>query len=277
MAARKASPQKQIRRKAAKSASHATLKVAAGLASDRVLYLYALTPASAPVTAIATFGIDGVGPVRSIACGDFCAWISEVPRAEFGAGIEQRMEDLDWLANASVRHQRVVAELAQRATVLPARFGTIFMQKDSLCDDVAAHARELHAALQHVSGADEWGIKVFRVQSGTAAAAQAASGADYLQQKAARLRQQTRTSGELPAEVAELATGLRKLVRDSGPGGNVSRGQPGLAWQASLLLPRANKKQFDSMVRRFAAANAGALRIEVTGPWPPYSFVKHGS
>jgi hypothetical protein len=56
----------------------------------------------------------------------------------------------------------------------------------------------------------------------------------------------------------------------------VSRGQAGLVWQASLLLPRTAKEKFDAAVRRLSGVARGALRIEITGPWPPYSFVKHG-
>ena len=66
------------------------------------------------------------------------------------------------------------------------------------------------------------------------------------------------------------------MARAVAPGGEVSRGQADLEWQAAVLLPRKAKPRFDRVVRRFAQASNQAYRIEVTGPWPPYSFVRHG-
>jgi hypothetical protein len=200
---RGARPKKSAQSRSKKSAS--ALRLASPKSANELLYLYALTPARKQVGTITVPGVDGNSPVHGIACAEFQAWASRVPAAEFGSGLERKMEDLDWLAAASIRHQRVVAELAKHATVLPARFGTIFNSEQSLAADVAGRATELRSALAHVSGADEWGIKVFRVQQAAAPLTFAASGADYLKQKAARLHEQSRGSAELPAEVAVLA------------------------------------------------------------------------
>ena len=81
---------------------------------------------------------------------------------------------------------------------------------------------------------------------------------------------------ELPAKVQSLAAELKRMARAVAPGGQVSSGQADLAWQAAVLLPRKAKARFDRAVRRFAQASNQAYRIEVTGPWPPYSFVRHG-
>lgn len=187
------------------------------------------------------------------------------------------MQNLEWLAEASVRHQAVLSELARRGAVLPARFGLVFSSEAALTRHVAGRARELLSQFRKIEGADEWGIKIFRLQPGPELISSTASGADYLRKKADALRAELARAQKgktVAKEIRELAGELKRLARDVAPGGSVSRGQPGLEWQVSILLPRSARPRFDSLIGRWARTWAGIHRIEVTGPWPPYSFVK---
>jgi hypothetical protein len=44
-------------------------------------------------------------------------------------------------------------------------------------------------------------------------------------------------------------------------------------WQATFLVPRAKRRQWDQTLKNFVERWDGQRRIEVNGPWPPYSFV----
>jgi len=44
-------------------------------------------------------------------------------------------------------------------------------------------------------------------------------------------------------------------------------------WQATFLVPRGRRKQWDKILSEFVERWDGVRRIEVNGPWPPYSFV----
>jgi hypothetical protein len=257
----------QRRKKTARGVSAKKAKRAA--AGNGVLYLYGVTRAAgAPPEAA---GVDGKAAVEGLACSGLTAWVSRVDAREYGAELERNIENLDWLAEASVRHQRVVAGLSQQRTVLPARFGTVFLSEKSLAADVAKRKKEMEAALRRLADADEWGVKVFRVEQPVQAAMSAATGRDYLSQKAAMLK----PSGpsQLADEVRELATALSKVAADAVPAGKVSSGQRGLEWQASFLVRRADRGKWDDILARFARRWGYQRRIECTGPWPPYSFV----
>lgn len=204
----------------------------------------------------------------------FLCWVSRVSRSEFADALSERMRDLEWLSLAGVRHQRVVAEVARQSTALPARFGTVFLTEKSLAEDVARRKTELHAALRKISGADEWGIKIFQLAEPAKASVPGESGAAYLERKAKAM--QPRAPRATAQEVQQLAETLESIAREMAPGGNISQGQTGLEWQASVLVARENKQKFDAAIQRFARDQQQKYRIEVTGPWPPYSFVKHG-
>src|SRR6266481_2341239 len=95
---------------------------------DKALYLYGVSQPQglSPAPTITVPGIDGEHPVRAIPIAGLLCWITRVDGREFAAELNRKMEELEWLAESSVRHQRVVAAIAERTTLLPTRFGTIF-------------------------------------------------------------------------------------------------------------------------------------------------------
>jgi hypothetical protein len=51
-------------------------------------------------------------------------------------------------------------------------------------------------------------------------------------------------------------------------------GRPALLLDAAFLVPAARAARFQNAVRAQAARGVEhGLRIRLTGPWPPYSFV----
>jgi Gas vesicle synthesis protein GvpL/GvpF len=236
--------------------------------ADGLLYLYGISQAAGDKTA--QVGIDGVGRVESIRCAGLVCWVTRVSKRDFGDALAANMENLDWLANASVRHQQVMSAIAAKASVIPARFGSVYVSEQSLAADVAGRKAQLLKALKRVAGADEWGVKVFAARRATAAVS-AASGSDYLRKKASMLHANERLAPD--EQVERLAVELGKTARASANTGKVSGGQRDLVWQASFLVPRSKRKQWEQVLGRFAQAWGEERRIECTGPWPPYSFV----
>jgi len=171
-----------------------------------------------------------------------------------------------------VRHQKAVSEIARHATILPTRFGTIFLTLQSLEEDIKRRRSSLLRELKRFQDSDEWGIKVFALPQARPAIV-ASSGADYLKQKAA---QQARKAGEggVPAEIKKFADAVKKIAAASvESAGSISGARPDLQWQASFLIRRPKQKQLQALLKRFSETWEGKRRIECTGPWPPYSFV----
>jgi hypothetical protein len=255
-----------------RSARKATKKVAGSRQPATVLYLYAISkiPEGAALI-IAADGVDGTAPVEAIRCGDYLCWMSRVSQAEFADQLNDRMQDLEWLATTGLRHQRVVAELSSHLASLPTRFGTVFLTEESLAQHVTSRKRALAEAFQRVDGADEWGIKVFAVSTPKPTpAVKDLSGSDYLKRKAQLLRP---SAGKLDKEVQEFVAALAKLAVATSPGGKASAGQPGLVWHGSFLVRRKDRKKLELALNKYAARWKDARRIDCSGPWPPYSFV----
>lgn len=227
-----------------------------------LLYLYGISDKESNATRV-----EGV---EAIKCGGLVCWVSRVDAKEYGEELQTRMENLDWLAGASVRHQRVVSAIHERITVLPARFATLFVSEESLSADVARRARQLHADLRRVAGADEYGVKIFGLPR-AAEPVSGGSGREYLARKSQLLRQSTPVT--ITPEVEKFVGELQRLAQDSTTGGSVSGGQKNLVWQGSLLVARVQRKGLEQALADFHRRQGGEFRIECTGPWPPYSFI----
>jgi hypothetical protein len=241
---------------------------------ERAVYLYAITaektskPRVLPVS-----GIDGSGRITSMPAGAFTAWLSAVDAAGFAEQLERNVENLEWLAEATLRHQQAINAIAQstHATMLPTRFGVVFSGVQSLVADIRAREKELKASAKRVQGCEEWGVKVFRVAQPSARIFNTAtSGADYLKKKAAALGGDGAGSDQ---QIKEFSSALSKVARAATQSGKVSSGQQGLQWQATFLVPTSRRRQWDNVLRKYATAWGDERSIECTGPWPPYSFV----
>jgi hypothetical protein len=238
--------------------------------APRALYLYGISAPGSTVK-VKGGGVDGISPVESVECSGLRCWISRVDKHEYGDQLAGNMENLDWLATTSVRHQRVVGEIASTLTILPARFGTVFLSDDSLQAHVSERRQQLVQTLKKIEGTEEWGVKLFSIAKEIAEMPPVSSGSDYLRVKAARL--QPAKSKELDPEIKEFVRELQRVTEDSAVSGKVSSGQRNLEWQASFLVRKSKKKEWDSVLRKYATAWQKRREIECTGPWPPYSFI----
>jgi len=242
--------------------------------SGRALYLYGLSQlegVSGKDEEIRATGIDGEDSVKAMEVGGLLAWISEVDSKKFAVDLPNMMDDMEWLSEASVRHQRVVSDIAERVKLLPARFGTVFLGSKSLEADIGSRKKQLDAAFKRIADADEWGIKVFVNTEARAVMQKATSGKNYLQLKAKAIEAQANPVAD--AEISKLESALQKIARASASTGKVSGGLKNLQWQATFLVPRDRRKQWDETLKKFAERWDDSRRIECTGPWPPYSFV----
>jgi Gas vesicle synthesis protein GvpL/GvpF len=237
----------------------------------RVIYLYGITE-SMPRAVFDMIGVDRFSKVESIDCAGVFCWISRVSALDFEKNLAQNMENLDWLAETSVAHQRAIAAIASKTEVLPCRLGTVFRTETSLCKHVLKRMSAFKRDFGRIKGADEWGVKVFEVQPVISTLPKVRSGKDYLKAKAALLpRRRRKVDGA--EDISKFERALKRIATETAPAGNISRGQRGLTFQRTLLVPRSNRKKLESLLEKFARDWADARRVECTGPWPPYSFV----
>lgn len=208
--------------------------------------------------------------------------VAEVPLQTYGAGhLDAHLADLEWVGRVAIAHEQVVEHFSRRPStpVVPMKLFTLFSSRERAIEDVAARRASILRLMRRIAGAQEWGMRVTRVQTGTrdpgGVRPSAGSGAAFLAGKKAA-RDSTRHARETAAASALRAyERLSKLARESRlrQDAPASTATPPLL-DAAFLVPASKRDRFTQAARREAAACAKAgAQMTLTGPWPAYNFV----
>ena len=255
-----------------------------------LIYLYGYTPAGGPVPDLA--GVAGAR-VERVDCGGVAALVSRVPAAEFSAGaIEARLDDLDWVGRRGLEHERVVAWLVDRGTILPVRLFTLFSGLDALRADCAERGEWIADQLHRLHGLREWDLKVSadlrRFAAHVGEHSQEIAGLDRELESAPPGRQYLlrrkrddaaqREARRVAVAVAEslldeLAPLARRSRRLEAPRAAGAADLPVILNAAFLLDRGAEEAMRQEVQRQEERLREEGFTIAYTGPWAPYRFV----
>nr|WP_156000104.1 GvpL/GvpF family gas vesicle protein [Streptomonospora sp. PA3] len=247
-------------------------------------YVYAV---ARPLAAEAVADLKGVGgrPVHLVEHEGLVAVVSAVPLHEFDEdALRANLEDLGWLEEVARAHHGVVDAAARRTDVVPLRLATVYHGDDRVRAVLREGREDFAGALERVAGCLEFGVKVYAEPASrpaapeppAAAPAGESPGKAYLRKR----REQRDRRDDVWQQAAQLCERLdaaaaqwaRARERHRPQDASLS-GAPGEnVLNAAYLVADADAEGFLDAVERVRAAAPEGTRIEVSGPWAPYSF-----
>jgi Gas vesicle synthesis protein GvpL/GvpF len=236
-------------------------------------------------------GVDPARPPRVVRRAGLAAVAGDVALAEFGAAaLKRNLEDVRWLERVARAHEAVLDRALQAGTVVPLRLCTVFAGDAAVLAMLDRERAALQAALDRLEGRAEWGVKLIadpgavRAAAGGRSAAGAeeragapASGHAYLARKRRdrHAREEARRIAHEAARAVHTGLGAQAAAATvlRAPPRELS-GDPGeLVLNGAYLVDRARADEFRALAERLGEGQRPrGLRLEVTGPWPPYSF-----
>ncbi|WP_432969292.1 GvpL/GvpF family gas vesicle protein [Dactylosporangium sp. CA-233914] len=231
----------------------------------------------------AAAGLSGVAgrAVRTVAGAGLVAVVSPVDLDRFGEeALRRNLENLEWLEGVARAHHTVVAALARSRAVVPARLATVYRDDDSVRAMLHERRGDLDAVLDRVGGRAEWGVKMYAEAPQPAPDEPAGPSGDrpgtaYLRRRRARLsaddewRQRAVDGAE--AAHAALAESAAQARRHPPQDRRLTGRTEPMVLNGAYLVERRGSERFADLVAAQAARH-GELHLELTGPWPPYSF-----
>jgi Gas vesicle synthesis protein GvpL/GvpF len=249
-------------------------------------YTYAVARPFDPIRAAGLVGVDGAA-IHLVRHEELVAVVSPLaPAAADETALRARLGALAELEAIARAHHGVVAAVAACTPTLPFRLATVHSSDDRVAEVLRREYRRFCETLDRLVGRVEVGLKIYVDRAGapagdmfateeTGASGAARVGRDYLRYRREQRdrREQawqraTSTAEQMDAVLAGLAFERRQHRTQSaelsaGPGENV--------YNAAYLVDAGRADELAACARRLSAENPH-VRIEITGPWPPYSF-----
>jgi hypothetical protein len=247
-------------------------------------YVYAISRYLPPE---ALEGVGGVGgtPVHLIEERGLTAVVSPVSLGEFGEeALKRNLEDLGWLESTARAHHGVVDAAAARAVTVPLGLATVYRGEERARQALRERHEEFAEALSRIAGRTEWGVKIYADLARTTPvgepedqgeAAGSRPGTSYLRRRSVQRQTEEEARREVlmaaervDDELCDLAA-TRRLHRPQDPQLSGERGW--MILNAAYLVDDERAEDFRTTVARLAGERPD-IRLQLTGPWAPYSF-----
>ncbi|MFD6109060.1 GvpL/GvpF family gas vesicle protein [Streptomyces yangpuensis] len=233
---------------------------------------------AAPVSLLADTSDAGSAPLAFV--------ISPVAHRTFNeSALKAHFEDLRWLERVARAHHDVVQAVASEATVLPLRMATVYEDDTRARQALGGQRRSFTRRMSALDGHTEYGVKIYLPPPAADKAAELSGGTEagtppttpgkaYLQRRRVqrnareKVHEQARLAATAVEAVASRFTTQR--VRHAPQSGALSGPQENVVNDA-YLVPDERARRFRADIED-TARNFPEVRIEVTGPWAPYSF-----
>lgn len=257
----------------------------AGAADETsVVWVYAVA-GEIPVDCLGQVtGVAGE-PVRTVAAVGLMAAAGDVPLADYGEqALRRNLEDLDWLGATARAHHQVIDTVARQGPVVPMRLATVYRDDASVAAVLTERGRDFRVALERTGGRREWGVKVYAAarsgedqgqRPGEGAGSSAGSGTDYLRRKRQQLsaaedsrRASMASADAIHAALSQFSAGAR-LHPPQAP--ELTGSSDRMILNGAYLLDAGRDDEIVAMVTALAGQHPD-VQVDLTGPWPPYSF-----
>jgi len=243
-------------------------------------YLYAIAAVSTRLRSSLPSLDSGISRVELIEHDDLAAIVSHVPIEGFGTS--DQLRDLEWLGRHVQAHDSVIKSAMRSGPVIPLRFCTVFRDDQRVRALLTKHHAPMRSTLDTLAGKSEWGVKI-RVDTRAAATSngnQAISGREYLARKG-RSSSKTAaprrsTPGVAQRVVPQVQSALEEVAVESTTlplrAGDADRS---IVFNGAYLLADERLDDFQARVSKVERERAAeGIHLELTGPWPPYNFVR---
>jgi hypothetical protein len=250
----------------------------------RYLYAVARADAADAIARAQLRGIDG-GSVAAIAEGRLVGVTSVVPASDYEEQpLNERLQDLDWLAPRAAAHQEVNGKLLDLTdAVIPLAFGAIYRGSEGVRDLLRTRADDFAHRLRAVEGRAEWIVSVERdaadgavgdaVRALDAEIAAAAPGRAFLLGKrrddAVREERRVRDAAVAEEAWAKIEAIAERVYREP----LIEDPTAAAIARFSVLADRDREVELGDVVRQLGATGVAAgYRVRLSGPWPAYRF-----
>jgi len=243
-------------------------------------------------------GVDPTHPVYALPYGPVQAIISKVSPREFDQEpLKANLEDMQWLEARVRAHEGVLETIMTTHPVIPMKFCTIYRSESRVQEVLAQHQNEFAEALTQLEGRKEWGVEIYadreilakrigeaseRLKKLEAEIGQKSAGMAYFgKKKLAEVsdEEMERFCDECAQHSHDrLSKHVEKEALRALRSKETTDRKEEMILNAAYLVADEQLAAFRAELEGLGAEYGGyGLVYKMTGPWPPYNFVRIGT
>lgn len=257
--------------------------------NDDLIYVYCIS--RSPLVLSHKMESEGL---RSIIIDGFYVFVRYVSEDEFSEeNFKKKLSDIQWLESGAREHLRIISMIMEKSTVIPFKFGTIFITKANLKKFITEYSVSLNENFHNISGKEEWSVKIYCNRKAMS------EQIDELSEDSAALEEQIMASS--PGKAFLLKRKKNDLIENEVDRICKNYGQKyfnefnklsesvslnnllpkeltgredNMILNATFLINKSNMNEFQCIVDKLRKEDGNTgFNIEATGPWPPFSFI----
>jgi hypothetical protein len=236
-----------------------------------------------------TLALAELFDIERLDAGLVFAWFKRLDRSEFlGEEGARNLADIDWLTPRVMAHEEAVGLLSSQSSFYPARFGSLFSSDAALQSYSVSATPRLKEFFQLIKGKQEWGLKLYgnyaqaaqmqAERNGLLQEGVPLKGANYLKLKQLQRELSRSDSGvfvqSLKTAMASIQEVFAHTQERSINAATKSDAKEELLSSVAVLEWIESTSQVAFWVEQWNldSSRNGGLRMELSGPWPAYSF-----
>jgi hypothetical protein len=260
---------------------------------ETLVYLYGIVPADADAPPPELVGVEGAA-VRLLRLAGIAGVVSDVPADSYAdEALDSRLEDLAWVGERGLAHERVLDWFADRGAVLPSALLSLHRDDERLRARLEEDEARLASQVEALRGRREWGVKLWRhdallaerlaglspaLQALDAEMETAPPGRAFLLGK----KRDTLRTEELKRLSVRVVHAVFDSLRERAERSTQvplppapARGERALVLHAAFLVTEEGFAAFQRRLGELAGEfQPFGFEFEFTGPWPPYHFAQ---
>ncbi len=257
--------------------------------ADELIYIYCI--ADSPLR---PEEVSGQETIKSLAFGKFYAIVKCVSPDNFSEeNLKRNFSDLAWIDIHAREHIRIIGEVMKNSTVIPFKFGTIFNSAESLGGFIKDYSESLAENIEHLKDREEWSVKIYCDRP--VLNRQIVGISDDVRNLEEEIQKSMPGKAFLlkRKKVELVEKEVEKIMQVCGQSCYDELVEISLTTKINNILPKELTERTDDMILNVSCfinkdrvneflgvveqsqekyKNTG-LAVEVTGPWPPFSFI----
>ena len=240
-------------------------------------------------------GLDGKNQLEIVHLDDstnLACVVSRVPLDEFGEGkLQENLQDIKWVEKYIRAYDEITQKLFSQTTFIPVRFGTVYLNQERVKQGISGYKKQVIKLIEKLNGKIELGVKFLldrkklqeTLSKNDSEAAdlnhkiqhEAPGKAHFLKKRLETLVQ--KKSNDFSSDISQnLLNSLKGIANDIQLLNLQPREGPHKMFlNVACLLSSDKLNWFKEMLQNIMSQeNFNSINCEITGPWPPYSFVR---